>query len=589
MVACTVSNFLNMTLHPSKLLALAGLLAATPALAQVQPTRPPATRGKIEEAEIEIVKERVNQLPQAARNFEKINISPPAKTGGKVSYTYPDFRLPADLLNPSVRVLTIRQEELTPQTGNYLKAGIGNYGTFLGRAHLHNTRSSTASYGLDLNHLSSARGPIDKQNSGQSQTSLGLHGETYSGTTALGAKVALGRERYNFYGYNRDVAQLPVADSLKQTFSRADVKVYARNRADDAQLQYDVNLGFRHWNDNFNAKENNIYGELRTGYVLGETSRVSVNGDFSFISYQDSLKYSRPFFQVTPAYEATLNRLAVSVGATLGYTGDTIRQASQFKIYPAVRVGYTVTEDKFLVFAGLGGGIQRVTMYDLSTENPWLAPNQRVSDTRRGPTVYFGFNATPARALQVNARVTLSNDQALYFYENAGRVVASPIGNTFRGDSTKFNLVYDKKSTQLLNLHGEIIYNAAEKTRIGLKADYNGYNVKTLAQPFHRPAFQSVLFATHNVYEKLLIGAEFYTYSSSYGTGFHRFSPAIGYRKVSRPTDSVFDLNLRADYRIMEKLSIFAMGNNLIGGQYERFLNYPVKGANVLVGATYDF
>jgi hypothetical protein len=147
-----------MTFHPSKLLALAGLLAAVPAAVQAQTTRP-NTRGKIEEAEIEIVKERVNQLPEAARNFEKIKIDPPAKTASKVSYTYPDFRLPADLLNPSVRVLTIRQEEPAPQTGNYLKAGVGNYGTFLGRAHLHNTRSNSASYGLDLNHLASAPWP----------------------------------------------------------------------------------------------------------------------------------------------------------------------------------------------------------------------------------------------------------------------------------------------------------------------------------------------------------------------------------------------------------------------------------------------
>jgi hypothetical protein len=567
-----------MTLHPSKLLALAGLLASVPAAAQAQPTRP-GTRGKIEEAEIEIVKERVNQLPEAARNFEKIKVTPPAKTAGKVAYTYPDFRLPADLLNPSVRVLTIRQEELAPQTGNYLKAGVGNYGTFLGRAHLHNTRSTTASYGIDLNHLSSARGPIDKKNSGQSRTTLDLNGETYSGTTALGAKVELGRERYNFYGYNRDVARLPIADTLKQTFSRAGIKVYARNRATDAQLQYDVSLGFRHWNDNFNAKENNLYGEVRTAYVLGETSKVSVNGDFSFISFEDSLKYNRPFFQVTPAYELTLNRLAVSVGASIGYTGDTIRRAPQFKVYPAVRVGYTVTEDKFVVFAGLGGGIQRVTMYDLTTENPWLAPNQRVADTRRGPTLYVGFNSTPARNLEFNARVTLSNDRNLYFYNNSRR------------DSTKFDLVYDKKSTQLFNAHGEVIYNAAEKTRIGVKLDYNGYNVKTLNEAFHRPAFQSALFATHNVYDKLLIGAELYTYSSSYGSSYRRAagSTLLAKREYVRPTDSVVDLNLRADYRIMEKLSIFAMGNNLIGGQYERFLNYPVKGANVLLGATYDF
>jgi hypothetical protein len=427
--------------------------------------------------------------------------------------------------------------------------------------------------------VASARGPVDKKNSGQSRTSLDLHGETYGGTTALGAKVELGRERYNFYGYNRNVAVLPEADNLKQTFTRAGVKVYARNRAPDAQLQYDLGVGFRHWNDRLEARENNIYAALRSAYVLGEKGRVSVNGDLSFISFEDSLKYNRPYFQITPAYEANLNRLALSVGATLGYTGDTIRRAQQFNVYPAIRVGYTVTEDKFVVFAGLGGAVERVTMYDLTTENPWLAPNQRVADTRRGPTLYFGFNAAPARALEVNARVTISNDRNLYFYNNSRR------------DSTKFDLVYDKKATQLVNIHGEIIYNAAEKTRIGFKADYNGYNVKTLAEAFHRPAFQSVLFATHNVYDKLLLGAELYTYSSSYGSSFRR--PVGGsflpHREVVRPTDSVVDLNLRGDYRIMEKLSIFAMGNNLLGRKYERFLNYPVKGINVLAGVTYDF
>ncbi|MBX0289668.1 hypothetical protein K3G63_04420 [Hymenobacter sp. HSC-4F20] len=561
-----------------KLLAAAALLTttvpATDAWAQ-------KTRGKIEDAEIEIVKERVNELPEATRNFEKVKIEAPAKTGEAVGYTYPDFRLPADKLNPSVRVLTIRQEELAPLTGNYLKAALGNYGTAYGRAYLHNTRSETASYGLDFQHLSSSRGPIDKKNSSQAQTSLGLNGETYSGPVALGAKIDLGRERYNFYGYNRNVADLPTQDSIKQVFKRAAIKVYARNRAQDAAFQYDFGLGFNYWSDYYQARESNVYATLRSGYRLGETSRVSINGDVSFLSHKDSLTVSRPFVQVTPAYEVTLNRLALSVGATLGYTGDTIGKARQFNAYPAVRVAYTVTEDKFVAFAGLGGAIQRVTMYDLTTENPWLAPNVRVADTRRGPTLYFGFNATPARALQVNARVTLSNDRNLYFYNNSRR------------DSSKFDLVYDPKATQLINVHGEIIYNAAEQFRLGFKADYNGYNVKTLDKAFHRPAFQSVLFGTYNLYDKLLLGAELYTYSSSYGTGLVAaspidpgFSPKI---RGSRPTDAVIDLNLRGDYRIMENLSIFALGNNLIGKKYERFLNYPVKGINVLAGVTYDF
>ncbi|WP_019946681.1 porin family protein [Hymenobacter aerophilus] len=560
-----------------KLLAAAALLTvAAPAFE----ARAQKTRGKIEDAEIEIVKERVNELPPAARNFEKVKIEAPAKTTTAPAYTYPDFRLPSDKLNPTVRVLTIRQEQLPELSGNYLKAAIGNYGTAYGRAYLHNNRSETLNYGLDFKHLSSSRGPIDRENSRQSQTSLGLNGETYSGPLVLGAKVNLGRERYNFYGYNRNVIDLPKSDSLKQVFKRAGVLVYARNRARDAAFQYDLGLGYNYWSDAFKASESNVYATLRSAYKLTETSQVKVDGDLSFISHKDAVTESRPFFQVAPAFETTLNRLNLRVGATLGYTGDTITNARQFNVFPALRAAYTVTEDKFVVYAGLGGGIERVTLYDLSTENPWLAPNVRVADTRRGPTLYFGFDAAPARALEVKARVTLSNDRNLYFYNNSAR------------DTTKFDLVYDQKSTQLFNLHGEVIYNAAEQLRLGLKADYNGYNVKTLAQPFHRPKFQSTLFGSYNFYDKLRVGAELYTLSSSYGAGYTggSFEPAyIPGTQVVRPTDTVIDLNLRGDYQLTEQFSIFLLGNNLLGRSNMQYLNYPVKGINVLGGVSYQF
>ncbi|QDA62021.1 TonB-dependent receptor [Hymenobacter jejuensis] len=581
-----------MTFRSPQTLAFAALLAAVAPHASAWAQRTPAkTGGKIEDAEIEIVKERVNQLPEATRNYEKIKIEPPTKQKQNVGYTFPDFRLPADRLNPSVRVLTIKQEELSPLTGNYVKGAVGNYGTLYGKAYLHNTRSDAASYGLDFSHLSSTRGSVDKANSGSSQTSLGLNGETYSGPMTLGAKLDLGRERYNFYGYNRNVPRLPPeADSIKQVFQRAAVKVYARNRDKDAALQYDFGVGFNFWKDRFQARENNFNASLRSTYNMSEKGHVVVNGDVSFISYKDSATTSRPFVQITPSYELTLNRLAVSVGATLGYSGDTINDVSQFNVYPAIRLGYTVTEDKFLVFAGLGGAIQRVTMYDLTTEMPWIGPNQRVADTHRGPTLYFGFNATPVRALELNAKVTVSNDRNLYFYNNGGAVVPGAITNgIFRGDSTRFDLVYDKKATQLLNVHGEALYNATEQFRLGFKADYNGYKVHTLEKAYHRPAFQTGLFATYNMYSKLLLGAELYTYSSSYGSTYKRQDALVGYRKLPRATDSVVDLNLRGDYRFSENLSIFALGNNLLGRKYERFLNYPVKGINLLAGVTYDF
>jgi outer membrane receptor protein involved in Fe transport len=46
---------------------------------------------------------------------------------------------------------------------------------------------------------------------------------------------------------------------------------------------------------------------------------------------------------------------------------------------------------------------------------------------------------------------------------------------------------------------------------------------------------------------------------------------------------------LRGDYRITPKFSIFAQANNLTNRRYQRYLNYPSQGINVLGGASYSF
>ncbi|MFD2717800.1 TonB-dependent receptor [Hymenobacter monticola] len=577
----------------------AALVAGAAPAALAQPTKP-KTSGKIEEAEIEIVKERVNLLPEATRNFSKIALPEPPRVERKVAYTFPDFRLPANRLNPSVKVLTIRAEEPTPLTGNLVKVGIGNYGTFYGRGYFHSTRNTDHAYGLDVKHISSIQGPVDGKNSRMSETSAHLMGEIYRGTAAFGANLDLGRERYNFYGYERAANEsdplkrppTPESGDIKQVFNRFAAKAYAHNRDPEQQLQYDASLGYRYWSDIFSANENDVRLNAKVGYALGESSRITVNADASFISEKDlpvatrtqptptaQQTRSRTFVQATPAYEFLRNNIAFSVGATVGYSSDTATSVSKGVIYPAVRLGYTIEPEKFMVYAGLGGALQRVTRYDLSTENPWLNRGLNVADTHRGPTIYAGFTSTPARGLELNVKATYARDRNLYFYAN------SPV------DPTKFDLVYDQNATGVLNIHGELLYNAAEKFRLGTRLDYNKYALKNLPQPFHRPEFQGSVFGTYNVFEKLMVGVEGYFYSAGYGISYRPAATPGAFRTADfyRATDPIIDLNLRADYRITPKISIFVMGNNLANRQYQRFYGYPVKRINVIGGASYTF
>ncbi len=573
------------------------LVGAAGTTASAQTTKPRPKTGQIEEAEIEIVKERVNQLPEATRNFEKIKLPAPPKVERKVTYTFPDFRLPANRLSPSVKVLTIRAEEPTPLTGNFVKAGLGNYGTFYGRGYFHSTRNSDHAYGLDVKHVNSLTGPVDGKNSGVSQTSAHAMGELYRGTAAFGATLDLGRERYNFYGYEKaanspDATPVPEASAIKQVFNRFAVKAYARNRDPEQVLQYEAGIGYQYWSDIYDASENNFLLNAKLGYALGEAGRITLAADGSFIAEKDiapgslarpepaeQVSRSRNFVQATPAYEFIKNRIAFSLGATLGYSSDTATNVSRTVVYPAVRLGYTLAPEKFTVYAGLGGAMQRVTRYDLTTENPWLNRGLNLADTHRGPTIYAGFNSAPARGLELNGRATYARDRNLYFYLN------NPI------DPTRFDLVYDQNATGVLNLHAELLYTAAEKFRLGSRMDFNKYALKNLPQPFHRPEFQGSVFGTYTLIDKLTLGVEGYFYSASYGISYRPATQPNEVRSADfyRATDPIVDLNLRADYLITPKISIFVMGNNLANRQYQRFYGYPVKGINVLAGASYMF
>jgi len=580
----------SFTTAAGRSLLAAGLSGAVAfgAQAQGQPGKGKA-RGTIQDAEIEIVKDRVNTLPEATRNFEKIRLAPPPKPTRQVTYTYPDFRLPATRLNPAVQVLTVAQEELDPLTGNYLKLGFGNYGSVYGRAHLHSTRNDQYSYGLDVRHNSAASGPVDGKNSGASQTSAALNGEYYQGATALGAALDFARDTYHFYGYDR--ARLPEApdpDNIKQTFTRFGARAYARNRAPDAALQYEVGVGYRYFGDRFGVSENNFLLNGKAGYALSETSRLTLDAQGSFISDKQQvntpsqagdLVRGRNFFQATPAYELTgKTGLSLTLGATLGYSSDALNGVGKGMVNPAVRVGYAVVPEKFQLYAGLGGAIQRVTRYDLSQENPWLAPGQTLADTHAGPTAYAGFTATPVSGLEVAARATFGRSRNLYFYRNS------------LADTSKFDLVYDSTTINVVNVHAEALYSASEKVRVGVKADYNHYGVKSLAQAYGRPAFLGTFYGTYNVFDKLLLGASVYYYAPNYGTSYQvSLTPGIPVKAQDRQTDAVIDLNLRADYRITPKFSIFAMGNNLANRHYQRYLNYQSQGINVIGGVTYSF
>ncbi|GHA58142.1 TonB-dependent receptor [Pontibacter akesuensis] len=527
---------------------------------------------KLEDAEVVVEKNRVIELPQAARNYEKFRITPPEIGDRNVRYRFTDYRLPSQDIELQMRVLTIKQDELTKLYGNYLKAGLGNYGTLYLKGYFHNKRSETASYGANVSHVSSSRGPVDKDNSAVSQSDLGVHGERYLKGLTVGGDVKYGREKHYFYGYAPSLEQEVNRDTIKQVFNRIHAGGYFHNQTSGAPFLYKAGARFRYINDHYDMSESNFAVDLRSEYGIDELSAFRVDADLSFVSYGDSADVGRGFFKLNAAYERKLNALRLTLGAKVAYTGDEVNDARQFNVYPMVRLAVEPIEGNLLLFGGIGGDLERTTLYELTQENPFLAPNVQVADVNKGLEIYGGFQANIANYVHLNGRVAYQNFRNLYFYNNSV------------SDSTKFELLYDDGITNVLNIFAEASFNYSDEIRLGLKADYNSYNTDNLEQPFHRPELMASIYGTYNFYDKILFNSELYYIGDSFG----RITRPDG-TTVLRQTDSIIDLNLKADYKFTNNFTVFLMANNLFGKKYERFVNYPNKSINLIGGVTYSF
>ena len=108
----------------------------------------------------------------------------------------------------------------------------------------------------------------------------------------------------------------------------------------------------------------------------------------------------------------------------------------------------------------------------------------------------------------------------------------------------------------------------------------NSYSMAKQARPWHLPTTELTVRANYLAKEKVLLKLGFF-----YLDGIYAFDS--GLREVQ--LDPIVDLSLGIDYLVSERFSVFGDFNNLLGKNYQRYLNYPVKGFNFIAGASYSF
>lgn len=538
--------------------------AVIDAMAQVGST------GRLEEeAEIVIRKDRTITLPPATRNFEKIPQLPVTGVANKQQYQFRRFQYNLSPLEPSFQTATYRSSQpVMDFKTNYVKAGYGNYGTPYFEGYLGSRKSKDYIVNLYVRHLSSQRGPVLDENSGNAKTEAAVGGKFFNGTNTISGSLNYVGQKVHFFGYN-PVLDLS-SDAIEQRFTRFSAVARVEKTERDEDLNYSFETNWVFFNDALEAKENRFDFDIAADYQL--TDQLNISMDAMAVLSQRSegvLDTNRNFLNLQPRVNYAADMFTLKAGVNFAGDGDS---GNGMSLYPVIE-GAIRLNTGLRVYAGYEGSLEMNTLESSIAQNPFLEAGFALRNTETASNIYGGVEIDLSKGLRLNAGGSFASLNNLQLFTNSA------------SDSSRFEILYDPGTVDRLNIFSEINFEQLGQVRSSLRFDFYNYAMSTvtpnLEEAWHLPNFKVAFNNTFFPVENLTVTADLY-----YMGGLKAWN---GETAQKFELDDIVDLNLGGRYQLNQQFGVFLQINNLFGTEYQRYLNYPSRGIQFLGGISVSF
>ncbi len=250
------------------------------------------------------------------------------------------------------------------------------------------------------------------------------------------------------------------------------------------------------------------------------------------------------------------------------------------------------------LYAGIDGNYINNNYSKIAYENPFVDPEHDVMNSFEKIRFYGGFDGKFARKtnFKIGFDYSLIDDQHFYYLQEFTYPDPNLNPNPTIVDND-FAFLYDDLSLFKINL--EIFHRSSEKLDLLLSGNYFVYNLDDEQEAWNMPDWDANFNIGYKITEQLSVSADFYLIGtrkaliieytdlipSPYGYGYYYGSKIF----KSYNLDTTFDMNVRGNYKITEKFSVFAQLNNFGFQKYQRWFGYPVQSFNFLAGVSYAF
>jgi hypothetical protein len=515
-------------------------------------------------------------------------------TSKKENIQYSIFSFPvASTFTPSKgRAANVDKAEQEKYFNNYATLGVGNYGTINAELFVTQPLENDNYVGAMFRHLSSQGGIKDLVlDDAFSETSIdatyGKRTKDFSYNIDLGFK----NQAYNWYGIDSSLftsAQIDAIDP-KHNFNN----FYVGGRAEVGESFFkEASIKFNRFSDGLKSGENHLVLKPNFEVEIADT-KIKANVIVDYISgsfersyaFPDKIEYGFTNLGINPSFQINRDNYSVNLGATVFYSINNQESKSNFYVFPSINASYKVVGDLMIAYAGAEGNLKQNSYEEFANTNNFVSPTLGIAPTDQKYDIFVGLKGKLSNSIGYNVRGSYLNegDKAL-FLKNQNFVDNTNTEGYAYGNS--FGVVYDDVKT--VSFFGELKADFSKNVTFGVNGTFSSYNVKNQAEAWNLPAIKVGSSLDVTITKKWFAGLNIFYVGERKDQNFITGN-AINILPQTITLDPYFDANVNVGYKHNERLTFFLKGNNLASQNYQRWLNYPVQGVQVMGGASYKF
>ena len=507
-----------------------------------------------------------------------------------IKYTIFSFPVASTFTPSKGKAEGVEKEKPTQLFKNYATFGVGNYGTFIGELFVNHDLNNTDYVGGMFRHHSSEGGIKNVALENRFfDTSLDLMYGSNQKDVSYNVDLGYQNQIYNWYGLPANFdSTLINGINPQQTYGTISL---GGNVTLNESILNKASLKYNHFSDASGSSENRFYAKPTVEFdVMDSAVKTNIIVDYVGGSFKNNylntnttrVKYGFTNFGIIPSFVMQEDDWTLNIGAGLFYSLDTENSNNKFLVYPQINASYKVVGDLMIFYAGAEGNLEQNSYMNFVNDNPFLSPTLNIAPTDKQYDIFAGLKGKLANNVSYNLRASYVNERNKALFRSND--YNENIENRDYAFGNSFQVVYDDMKT--LRFYGELKADFSKAVSFGINGTFSSYTNDFQQEAWNLPTIKINSNLDFNITKKWFAGANVF-----YVGERKDFQINTDFAANAAPVTlkSYFDVNANVGYKYSDRLTAFARANNITNNAYQKWLNYPVQGFQLVLGANYKF